>query len=428
MKASFRVWLCMLMILGGLAIVPGIGSKAEAAGFALYEWSARGDAMGGAMIAKADDPSAIAWNPAGITQLKGTHTLVGASAIAPKNTLTTSYGGVDTDTSVKEEIFVVPHAYITHQINDNLWLGVGAFTRYGLGTSYSENWQGRYSSYDTTIESYSINPNLAYKFNEYVSVAAGLEFMYVKADLRKKIDASRVYDPNTTAADVDQTIRVDGFTPGCNVGLRITPTDKWAIGFSWRSKMSHKADGKAVYDRPAGVTTAFYNDTDVTMGMKTPHMFFFGTSYDILDNLSIEADAIWSQWSDYSELTYEFENTNAVGANSVTVQKKWEDVWRFQVGLEYKPIESLALRTGYVYDQSPIRKGYEDYMLPTNDRQIVSGGLGWNYENFTVDASYMYLWMKERNIEARAASTGILDTTTKDSVTHIVGLTLGYTF
>ncbi len=428
MKARFTACLTMLLILAGLAMVPGMGSKAEAAGFALFEWSARGDAMGGAMIAKADDPSAIAWNPAGITQLEGTQTLVGAAAISPKNTLTTTYGGSQTDADIKEKTFVVPHAYITHQINDNVWLGVGAFTRFGLGTSYSESWQGRYSSYDTAIESYSLNPNIAYKFNEYLSVAAGIEFMYVKADLRKKIDSSLVYDPNTSAADVDQRIRVDGLTPGMNVGLRLTPTKDWAIGFSWRSKMRHKADGKATYERPASVTTAFYNDTDITMNMKTPNMFMFGTSYNIMDNLSVEFDAIWSQWSDYSELTYEFENTNAIGRNSVTVQKKWEDVWRFQFGVEYEPIDNLALRAGYVYDQSPIRKGYEDYMLPTNDRQIVSGGLGWTYKNFSVDASYMYLWMKERTIEARAASTGILDTTTKDSFTHIVGLTMGFNF
>ncbi|WP_320169626.1 OmpP1/FadL family transporter [Maridesulfovibrio sp.] len=427
MKAKFIVCLCTLLIMTGYTIVPGGSRNAEAAAFALFEWSARGNAMGGTMIARADDPSAIAWNPAGITQLEGTQTMVGVSAIAPENTLTTTYNGVQTDTDIKKEIFYTPHAFITQQINENLWLGVGAYTRYGLGTAYDEDWEGRYSSYNTSIETYSLNPNLAYKFNDFVSVAAGMEFMYVKADLRKKIDSTRQNDPTTSAGDVDQTIKVDGVTPGFNVGIRITPTDKWALGFSWRSKMRHRAEGKAVYDRPDGVTTALYNDTDVSMTMKTPNMFMFGTSYDLMDNLSVEFDAIWSQWSDYSDLTYEFDSTNAIGRNTVVVQKNWQDVWRFQFGVEYKPIESLALQAGYVYDQSPIRKGYEDYMLPTNDRQIVSGGLGWTYENFSIDASYMYLWMKKRTIDARPTS-GVLYTTTKDSITHIVSLSMGFNF
>jgi long-chain fatty acid transport protein len=41
----------------------------SAAGFGIYEWSARGNALGGATVGRADDPSALASNPAGITQL-----------------------------------------------------------------------------------------------------------------------------------------------------------------------------------------------------------------------------------------------------------------------------------------------------------------------------------------------------------------------
>jgi long-chain fatty acid transport protein len=427
MKVKFTACLAVLLLLAGLTVVPGMGSKAEAAGFALFEWSSRGNALGGTMIARADDPSAIAWNPAGITQLEGTQTMVGVSAIAPQNTVTTTYNGQETSASIKEKVYFPPHAYVSHQLNDNVWIGVGAFTRFGLGTKFDDTWQGRYASYDTSIESYSLNPNIAYKFNEYISIAGGIEFMYVKADLRRKIDASGQNNPNTYAADVDQKLKVDGVTPGMNIAMRITPTEDWAIGFAWRSKMRHRAEGKATYDKPSSLNTALFNDSDITMSMKTPNMFSFGTSYDIMDNLSVEFDAIWTQWSDYSEITYEFDSITAVGRNTVVAEKKWQDVWRFQFGVEYEPIENLALRAGYFYDQSPIRKGYEDYMLPTNDRQSVSGGIGWKYGNFSVDASYMYLWMKERNIEARPAA-GVLDTTTKDSITHIVGLSAGFNF
>ncbi|MFW6036528.1 MAG: hypothetical protein ACOCPS_01720, partial [Desulfonatronovibrio sp.] len=45
------------------------------AGFSLYEWGARGTSMGGTMIGRADDPSAVAYNPAGITQLEGIQTM-----------------------------------------------------------------------------------------------------------------------------------------------------------------------------------------------------------------------------------------------------------------------------------------------------------------------------------------------------------------
>lgn len=428
MKTKFTACLGLLLIMAGLALIPGMNSKAEAAGFALYEWGSRGNALGGTLIGRADDPSALAWNPAGITQLEGTQIQAGVTAISPKTDVTTTYSGTSTETSTKDNVYFPPNAYLTHQINDNVWVGVAAFTRFGLGTEFDQNWAGRYSSYNTSIESYSLNPNLAYKFNKYVSIAAGLELMSVRADLRKKIDATGANDPNTTATDVDQRIIVTGITPGINAAIRVTPTDEWAIGFSYRSKMKHRASGSASYNVPTGlnVPSTRFNDSDVTMSMKTPNMFFLGTSYDIMDNLSVEFDAIWSQWSDYSEISYEFDKATAIGIKSIDVQKKWQDVWRFQFGVEYLPIEDLALRVGYVYDQCPIRTGYEDYMLPTNDRQIVSTGFGWTYENITLDLSYMYLWMKERTIEARAG--GILDTKIDNSRTHIVGMSLGFKF
>jgi long-chain fatty acid transport protein len=53
------------------------------AGFGIYEWSARGNALGGAMVGRADDASALAFNPAGITELDGLQIQLGATFIGP---------------------------------------------------------------------------------------------------------------------------------------------------------------------------------------------------------------------------------------------------------------------------------------------------------------------------------------------------------
>ncbi len=56
---------------------------AMAEGFALYEYSARGVALGGAMVAKKPDASAVVCNPAQITRLKGGHVMAGVSMVSP---------------------------------------------------------------------------------------------------------------------------------------------------------------------------------------------------------------------------------------------------------------------------------------------------------------------------------------------------------
>ena len=59
------------------------------AGFGLYEGSARGNALGGTLVGRADDPSALYFNPAGITQLEGINVMAGATAIMPSTDVTT---------------------------------------------------------------------------------------------------------------------------------------------------------------------------------------------------------------------------------------------------------------------------------------------------------------------------------------------------
>ncbi|WP_051294981.1 OmpP1/FadL family transporter [Maridesulfovibrio bastinii] len=411
------------------AMVTVCSGKVYASGFALYEWSARGNALGGTLVARADDPSAVAYNPAGITQLNGTQTLAGFTTLTLTNSLITNYGGDEKNESLKEQYYLAPHAYLTHQINDNAWFGLGLYSKYGLGTKYSETWRGRYSSYDTSIETYSVNPNLAYKFNKYFSAAIGMELMYVKADLRCKRDPTGVNNPDSSGAtDIDQRIRVDGITPGFNAALRVTPNDQWAIGFVYRSQMNHHAKGDVTYDSPAGISSPLYfNDTNVTMAMSTPNTYSIGVAYKPFENFSIEGDAIFSQWSSFKNLSYRFESATAIGRKEADVAKKWSDVWRFQLGVEYSPVEDLDLRVGYVYDQSPIRDGYEDYMMPTNDRQIISTGVGLHFGETVLDLSYSYLWMKDRKIEARAGS-GVLDTTSTNNQSHMFAASLKCTF
>ncbi|MFP4072300.1 MAG: OmpP1/FadL family transporter, partial [Desulfovibrionales bacterium] len=128
------------------------------AGFALYEWGARGLGMGGTLVARADDPSAIAFNPAGITQLEGIHTVAGITGVGPNVDVTASGMEGTTTTQGKENIWYPPHAYLTYQMTDRYWFGLGVMSRFGLGTEFDEDWIGRYNVYETHIQSVSVLP------------------------------------------------------------------------------------------------------------------------------------------------------------------------------------------------------------------------------------------------------------------------------
>jgi long-chain fatty acid transport protein len=155
MKRAVFAGICSLFVCL-LATASGV----HAGGFALYEWSNRGVAMATTGYAIAGDASVIATNPALMTKLEGSHALAGAVLISPQSTVMVD--GVKNKT--KANIYTVPHAYYTHQseANENVWLGVGMFTRFGLGTHYQDNWSGKNALQSVDLESVSLNPNIAF--------------------------------------------------------------------------------------------------------------------------------------------------------------------------------------------------------------------------------------------------------------------------
>lgn len=399
--------LCMVSLMGV--------TKADAAGFGLYEWSNRANGMGGALIALADEPSAIAYNPAGMTQLEGTQTQVGMTLIAPSASL--EIGGETYDTAHK--VYTPPHMYLTHQLNEDFWVGFGAYTRFGVGTNYDNDWAGRYNVYKASLESYSLSPAVAYKINDDWSVGAALDCMYLSFDLRQYTS------PLAPTGDSDFHMDNTGWAWGWNVSTRYEITDKAAVGLMYRAPQRLVGSGESkLID--SGLTE------DLTMRATLPGSVSMGFAYKFTDTFRVEVDAIYTNWSDYKKIEYRFGDATALQAfgslsSDIDSDKYWNDVWRYQLGAEWDVADHHTIRAGIVLDESPIQKGYEDYMLPSNDRVMYSAGYSYSDSAWSVDLSLMYLDMLGRHIDANLAK-GVYDTEISNSHAWLGGVSFSYAF
>ena len=403
-----------LLIVLCLVLVP---LQARASGYAVYEWSARGNALGGAMVARDADPSAVAYNPANITDLPGAQVQVGATAIKPTATMDFKDPS-KTDRDFSDAIWGLPTAYYTQQLNDHYWFGFGMFSRVGLGTDYAggDGWAGRYNCSYAGIQSMSFNPNLAMKFSDQFSLAVGVEATYLRF----------MYDNTISPVDVKQEIDADGWAYGLNAGARYRPYDWLAFGLAWRSQIDMTVDGhseftkKGVFPAPARA--------DISGTEPVPESVTFGVMVKPIDRLSLEADVVWTHWSAYQALTMNYDPKLLGVYSSVSSTKNWNNTWRFQFGAEYALTDSVDLRAGYVYDQSPINDDYEDFAVPCSDRQIVTLGLGWKVDqNWVLDLFYGYLWMVDRHYDARSADH-IDELDREDAHAHMAGMSLTYKF
>ena len=155
---TFKIAAAAMMVAGAFA------TQTYAAGFQLSEQSAiqMGRAMAGAGVV-GDDLSAVHYNPAGMTLLSGTRMQATGTWVAV-NLDYEGDSGQSENGRLKGQI--IPAGFITHQINDSLWAGLGLTVPYGMGTEFGEGWEGRERGTESMILTFDINPNLAWKVNE----------------------------------------------------------------------------------------------------------------------------------------------------------------------------------------------------------------------------------------------------------------------
>ncbi|MCG8529972.1 MAG: OmpP1/FadL family transporter [Desulfovibrionales bacterium] len=396
---------------------------AHAAGFGVYEYSARGNALGNAVMAQKADPSSIAVNPAQLNNLEGTQFAIGVSGVYPAATVDVSKNNLPNNSTDigsfkgKSSLWLLPHFYATHKLSDDWAVGVAGFSRFGLGTEFDDDWAGRYDVTYVRIQSFSVNPLIGYKVTDKLSVAAGPEIMWFEFTNRK---ATPNFLPTKTKfvdPDLEADCKGDSYGVGGSFGLHYQITDKIAVGASYRTEVKQTVKGDMTIGPLEGPAKG---------NIILPRQWAFGLSVKPVDALSVEVGATWVGWSSYSELAI-VEDGDTPLPDMKARETRYHDAWRFNIGAEYNLTENWDIRGSYVYDQSPVNEDYLSYLVPSNDRHLLSAGLGWHNDSWSVDGSYTYLFTDNRHGEVELYGL-TQETTFENANAHIFAITLGYKF
>ena len=164
------------------------------------------------MVARADDLSAIFYNPAGLVQLPGFQVMGGFSFIIPRVEIVTQSGGVATRNLMQSQVSVAPHFFASYQVGDRVWLGLGLNSPFGLGVKYNDNWPGSVNIIKATIQTLNLNPTMAVKVTDYLSVGAGLDIMYFTFNMKRVLPLP-LLGPQTL------DLQGDSWGLGFNLGL-----------------------------------------------------------------------------------------------------------------------------------------------------------------------------------------------------------------
>ena len=399
------------------AVSAMVTTTALGAGFALYEGSAKGTALGGAVIGKAADASANFYNPATLSDFTNTVVTVGFVTEHPTaDTKINSQSGRKMDPGC----FMLPHIHLAQPLPYGFTFGLGFAPEFGLGTQYRSDWEMNWNTYKTTVRGLSITPNVSYNITEDWSVSTGFRLMYFDFD-----QYSYQYTGYGALRGKYHLKGDNSFSDwGWQASTRYKITDTFAVGAVYKSYIDTTVKGHSTMSSAVPAINNAASGT-ASADIRLPQSVAIGANWDVLETVHLGTALTWTEWSSMPQLNFHLPTGTKV------TKLGWDDVFRIGLGGTWDFHENFSLLASYVYDMDPCstKKNAGSTMLPPGDRHIGTLGLAWHYGPVDVTLSYGLVMMCSQSVYYTDPGTGKdVKFDTENGISHAVGLSLTYVF
>ena len=443
-------------------IFAGGASQAYASAFALIEQSASGlgNSFAGAAAA-AEDASTIFYNPAGMTLLKGPADFsIGAAFINVTAKFTdqgsqpsgAALGGLGITNGPRPlggtggdagSLAAVPNFYLAVDVAPDWKVGVGVSVPFGLKTEYQGDWLGRFQAVKSDIMTLNINPSVAWKVNDTISLGGGVSYQQIDAELTSNanyvaaafaaaggvagLPGSATFANSVPAANAEGRVMVYGTDGalGYNLGAMIQATAGTRIGLTYRSPIKYHITGGVAFDN-APPQLGNLNGA-VSVDIKMPDSASLALSQKLGSSFTLLADVTWTGWSKIQELRI----VRDTGATLSNTPENFKNTYRYGLGATYHHSDAWSFKAGVALDQTPVNDTDRTPRLPDQDRTWLSFGAKYGIsKDSSLDVGYAHLFIKEASINqngGNVTANGLILGTYKGSV-DIFGLQFSQRF
>jgi long-chain fatty acid transport protein len=437
-RSSFR--LLALILTFSVAALP---APVFASGFQLVEQNASG--LGNAFAGQAagvKNASAIYFNPAALTRVKGWNFVVSVEPIGVGTTFADTGSAVPFAGPYKFPVplgndggdagkwIPVPNGYLSGQVTERIWLGVGVNVPFGLETNWDPAWIGRFHATKSKVQTLNINPTIALQLSDTLSIGGGASYQHVKADFNSGVaygalayagtaQAVAAFPPSLKAAALGAVVAQlgpqatslegqglisgDSKAWGWNAGALLKLGEQAHLGVSYRSKITHDITGDVTFDGAptfalpgalapigAGLNSKFASGAVATT-ITLPETWSVAVAWEG-EKAEVLADWTWTGWSSIPALDI----VRADGSPLSSVPLAFQDTWRAGLGFNYHLNDTWMLRLGTAYDKAPVQDEFRTPRLPDNNRVWAAGGFEWKLsEKARVDVGYAHLFIQD---------------------------------
>ncbi|MEO8841602.1 MAG: outer membrane protein transport protein [Kofleriaceae bacterium] len=422
------------------AVVAISGSTASAGGFYVPEIGGRATAMGAAVVADGDDPSAVFHDPANLVRTEGFQIEVAADLVLPSVTFfrrpltdpnTGQYIHFD-GASNTNSVVVVPYIGASYRLSPRVAVGLAVDAPFGASLDFPTDGAQRQLVTSIALRTISISPAVAVEVAPGLAVGVSANVIYsdLVLDQRNAMpyvtgDPEYYPDPQGELQGTTHLAASDPFSLGATIGVNYrSPGNALRIGASVMTPVNLHMEGDARVANPS--ISGLFDDNNQQLqppGVRTdqikvaiplPLVARLGVAAQLAAHVRGEVDVNWTRWSSFQSLDIDFVHEyyllQTPGANlyDVHVANNWHNSWTARVGVEAQPFERpIALRAGLVYDQSPIDDRHFSVMTPDSDKLGITAGARWTQSvgthRFDFQLAVAHLFLRDRDIAPTAS-------------------------
>jgi long-chain fatty acid transport protein len=402
------------MSLSMCIVVP---TAVSAAGFQITEQNASGlGYVYAGQAALADDASAVYFNPAQMARLKDRRqVVVGAQFIGPSSKFSDDgscspfLGGAAGTTAcpvgtggnlghvpggdggASSKVRPIPDLYGAWEVlPQSIWVGIGVNAPFGLAIERDPSWIGRFHSINSRTATININPSIAWRANDSISIGGGLDVQRMSATLTNAVSyralalASGV--PALAAAvpagsEGVASIKGHDWGWGYNLGADVRLSQDFNVALAYRSSVGHRLVGNVQFDqRPLGLgTVPQIADGAVHASIRLPSTSSLAAAWQASPSIRLAADWTHTKWEVVQDLTIVRDDGPLAAQTLTTTPLNFRNSWRAGIGIEWKVDSAWTFRTGYAYETSPVVDAYRTPRLPDSNRNWYGLGGRWTF-------------------------------------------------
>lgn len=430
-----------------MAIIFLLAQMAFASGFALSGVGSKAIGMGGAFRGLADDWSAAYWNPAGLTQIKGSelNAMLVAISARPQYSPSIYYGGLDVgyrnDGLVhypdnKTLFFPDFSGFFRLPSFKDYIVGMAIFAPYGLGSRWDIfdgsglDLNSAFPIWDhkANLSVIDFHPTIAKAFlDDKLSLGLGVSIQRGSITFQKtnlQFDSLPVPHENLV---INSVMKGSGWGFGANFGLLYKLNDKLQFGVSGRTGSTLKLKGTAdeelftfnngdletillgqalTHADSLHIFFLFANKNPTASpsakaDLKTPADMGFGLAYKPSEKLTLTGDVAYTRWSSLKSIEIKLTGIDPTGkpAQNSTIMLNWKNTVRLSLGAEYLATKALIFRLGYYMDPSPVPDATFTPLIPDlGDKNAIDLGSAIKAYGMELSYNFEYLMFKDRNV------------------------------